>query len=80
MSNDKKTAVITGASRGIGLATAKKLASKGVDIAVVYIGSEEEANNAKKGRVLMMDRIIWEDGWPKVEGSVPALQAIAPSF
>lgn len=39
-----------------------------------------EANNAKKGRVLMMDRIIWEDGWPKVEGSVPALQAIAPSF
>lgn len=39
-----------------------------------------EASNAKKGRVLMMDRIIWEDGWPKVEGSVPALQAIAPSF
>ena len=39
-----------------------------------------EANNDKKGRVLMMDRIIWEDGWPKVEGSVPALQAIAPSF
>ena len=33
---ERKTAVITGASRGIGAAIARKLASKGADIAVVY--------------------------------------------
>ena len=37
-----KTAVVTGASRGIGLAVAKKLASQGTDIAIIYVGKEEE--------------------------------------
>ncbi len=43
-----KTAVVTGASRGIGLAVAKKLASQGTDIAIIYVGKEEEGENAKK--------------------------------
>lgn len=43
-----KTAVVTGASRGIGLAVAKKLASLGADIAIVYVGAENEGENAKK--------------------------------
>ena len=42
-----KTAVVTGGSRGIGEAIAVKLASLGADIAIVYVGSEEEAQNAK---------------------------------
>ena len=45
---ENKTAVITGASRGIGLATAKKLASEGANIAVLYVGNTEEGENAKK--------------------------------
>ncbi len=39
----KKTAVITGGSRGIGEAIAVKLASMGADIAVIYAGDEEAA-------------------------------------
>lgn len=39
-----KIAVVTGGSRGIGAATAKKLASLGADIAVIYAGNEAAAN------------------------------------
>lgn len=38
-----KVALITGGSRGIGAAVAKKLASQGADIAVVYAGNAEKA-------------------------------------
>ena len=48
MSLENKTAVVTGASRGIGLAVAKKLASQGANIAVVYVGDTAEGENAKK--------------------------------
>ena len=39
-----KTAIATGGSRGIGAATAKKLASLGANIAVIYAGNEAAAN------------------------------------
>ena len=39
-----KTAVITGASRGIGAAVALKLASMGVNIAAIYAGNREAAD------------------------------------
>ena len=48
MSLENKTAVVTGASRGIGLAVAKKLASQGANIAVLYVGDTTEGENAKK--------------------------------
>ncbi len=38
-----QVAVITGGSRGIGAAVAKKLASLGADIAVIFAGSREKA-------------------------------------
>lgn len=31
-----------------------------------------------EGRVLMMSKIVWEDGWPTVENSSPAVTATAP--
>ena len=38
-----KTAIVTGGSRGIGAACARKLASLGADIAVIYAGIAEKA-------------------------------------
>ncbi|MDR2969936.1 MAG: family 43 glycosylhydrolase [Tannerellaceae bacterium] len=32
------------------------------------------------GRVLMMDRVRWENGWPVVDGGVPSLSAKMPTF
>ena len=43
-----KTAVITGASRGIGAAIALKLASQGANIAILDIGQPDSANEVKK--------------------------------
>ena len=42
-----KTAVITGASRGIGAAIAKKFASEGANAALIYSGSREKAKAVK---------------------------------
>lgn len=47
MNFDNKTAIITGGSRGIGLAIAKKLAEGGANIAVLYVGDESEGKAAK---------------------------------
>ena len=46
MNFENKTAVITGGSRGIGLAIAKKLAENGANIAILYLGDESEGKNA----------------------------------
>ena len=43
-----KTAVITGASRGIGAAIAEKFASEGVNVAIIYNGNEEAAKDVKE--------------------------------
>lgn len=43
-----KTAVVTGGSRGIGKAVSLKLASNGANIAVIYAGNEEAANEIVK--------------------------------
>ena len=42
---DGKTAVITGGSRGIGREIALKLAGEGADIAILYIGDSQEAQD-----------------------------------
>lgn len=46
MKFENKTAVITGGSRGIGLAIAKKLAADGANIAILYVGDEAEGAKA----------------------------------
>ncbi len=43
-----KTAIVTGASRGIGEAIAYKLASMGANIAVIYAGNKEAADHVVK--------------------------------
>lgn len=40
---NRKTALVTGGSRGIGRAVARKLASLGADIAMIYAGNQEAA-------------------------------------
>ncbi len=41
---DKKVALVTGGSRGIGKACALELAAAGYDVAINYVGNEEAAN------------------------------------
>lgn len=43
-----KTAIVTGGSRGIGLAIATKLAQGGANIAILYVGDESEGIKAKE--------------------------------
>ena len=43
-----KTAIITGASRGIGRAIATKLAEEKVNIAIIYFGNSEKADEVQK--------------------------------
>lgn len=45
---ENKTAVVTGGSRGIGLAIASKLAKEGANIAILYVGDESEGLKAKE--------------------------------
>ncbi|MCY7374433.1 MAG: SDR family NAD(P)-dependent oxidoreductase, partial [Pyrinomonadaceae bacterium] len=40
-----KTAIITGASRGVGRATALRLAESGANVVVNYLSAAEKANN-----------------------------------
>ena len=42
-----KTALVTGASRGIGRAIALQLAEDGFDIAVIFAGNEEAAQETE---------------------------------
>lgn len=44
----EKTAIITGGSRGIGRATAKALAERGANTAILYAGNEEAAQETVK--------------------------------
>ncbi|MDR1742651.1 MAG: family 43 glycosylhydrolase [Dysgonamonadaceae bacterium] len=32
------------------------------------------------GRVLMMDKIVWQNGWPSVEGATPSIESDKPVF
>ena len=44
---EKKVAVVTGASRGIGAAIARELAAAGMYVMINYCGSEEKAQELK---------------------------------
>ena len=44
---EKKVAVVTGASRGIGAAIARELAAAGMYVVINYCGSEEKAQELK---------------------------------
>ena len=64
---EKKVALVTGASSGIGMGIALELADKGYDIAFSYRNNEEGARSVKaqieeKGAACRMYRVNMEDG------------------
>lgn len=64
-----KTAIITGASRGVGRATALRLAEAGANVVVNYLSREKEANETVKecenlgvsAIVAQADVSVWQD-------------------
>lgn len=38
------------------------------------------STNRPEGRVLMMDKVQWKDGWPVVDGNVPSTECDKPVF
>ena len=42
-----KVAIITGASRGLGKATALDMAKNGANVAIIYAGNKEKAEEVK---------------------------------
>ena len=79
--SEKKVALITGASQGIGKVTALKLASCGYDIAINYIGREDDAKEVKKEcEAFGVEAEIYEFDVTNVESVNAGVDAIVKRF
>ena len=79
--SEKKVALITGASQGIGKVTALKLASCGYDIAINFIGREDDAKEVKKEcEAFGVEAEIYEFDVTNVEAVNAGVDAIVKRF
>lgn len=76
-----KTAVITGASRGIGKAIALKLATMGANVAIIYNGSEAKAEEVRQNAVsLGVKAGIYQCNVSDFEGCTEIVSRIISDF
>lgn len=78
---EKKIALITGGSRGIGKACALELASAGYDVAINYVGNEEAANaTVDELKALGADAIALKFDVTDKEAVEAGVQAVMDKF
>lgn len=75
--NEKRTAVVTGGSRGIGRAIALKLTEQGYDVCIVYAGNDAAAEETLQiAKELQRGRMTaWKADISTEEGALTAMEA-----
>jgi arabinan endo-1,5-alpha-L-arabinosidase len=78
MNNNKHEIVIRGNDRFVGTGHNSEIVSDDKGKTWILYHAVDKTN--PKGRVLMLDEVQWENGWPFVKGNTPSTSWTKPSF
>jgi len=78
MSNNNHEILIRGNSRFVGTGHNSEIVTDNKGKTWILYHAVDKTN--PRGRLLMLDEVQWENGWPLVEGNTPSLSWTRPSF